>query len=331
MKSQRLLEILLLLQARSTRSARELASSLNVTERTIYRDIDSLSSAGVPVFTIRGSRGGIGLLDGYRQAISALLESEIRALFTSGADPLSDLGFGEQLASAREKLFGALSPTQRAYAIKVRERVRIEQRPWAANPQPLQILSMLRIAVWEDRTIKVSYRNQSGQATSRSVHPLGIVFKAGIWYCVALQGGNASTFRADRMSSIEVLPSRFKRPKEFKLDQYWEQGQSRYEAKAVPCVVRVSGALKDLQQLAVLWPSRIDGAEDPECATAEIQFQLRGQAIHELLAWSSLVEVLAPVAIREEIRERIRSAQRRYSFNGCAVVSASDGGRIDAA
>ena len=228
MKSQRLLEILLRLQARSPRSARELAHSLNVTERTIYRDVDALSAAGVPVFTIRGSQGGIGLLEGYRQAISNLVEHEIRALFTSGADPLADLGFGEQLASAREKLFGALSQAQRAYAIKVRERVRIEQRPWSQTSQPLHILSMLRLAVWDDRIAQVSYRNQTGQVTSRSIHPLGVVFKAGVWYCVAQHGSKVSTFRAERMLSIDVSPTRFSRPKNFKLDDYWEQSQARY-------------------------------------------------------------------------------------------------------
>jgi predicted DNA-binding transcriptional regulator YafY len=313
MKSQRLLEILLKLQAGSPRSARELARSLNVTERTIFRDVDALSSAGIPVFTIRGSQGGIGLLEGYRQAISNLVEQEIRALFTSGTDPLADLGFGEQLSSAREKLFGALSETQRAYAIKVRERVRIEQQPWGQRPQPLHLLSMLRLAVWEDRIAEVSYRNQTGQVSPKSLHPLGIVFKGGVWYCVARQGEKVSTFRAERMLSIDLSPKRFKRPKDFKLDTYWEQSQRRYESKAAGCEVCVEGALKDLEQLAVFWPSRIDtSTAEPPRARAVVEFQLPGQALHELLAWSSLIEVLSPAAIRDEVIERLHAGLHRY-------------------
>ena len=312
MKSQRLLEILLRLQARSPRVARELAQSLNVTERTIYRDIDSLSAAGVPVFTIRGSQGGIGLLEGYRQAVSNLVEHEIRALFTSGPDPLADLGFGEQLASAREKLFGALSQTQREYAVKVRERIRIDQKPWAQTPQPLPILSMLRLAVWEDRVVHVNYRNQTGRVSPRSLHPLGVVFKAGIWYCVAQQDDKVSTFRVERMLSVDVSPTRFKRPKKFKLDEYWQQSQARYESKGAPCLVIIRGAIKDLEQLAVFWPSRIERSGDPERGSAEVQFQLPGQAVHELLAWSSLVEVVSPAFIRDDVLDKLRSAIGRY-------------------
>jgi predicted DNA-binding transcriptional regulator YafY len=311
-KSQRLLEILLLLQARSPRVARELAQSLNVTERTIYRDVDSLSAAGIPVFTIRGSRGGVGLLEGYRQAVSNLLEHEIRALFASGPDPLADLGFGEQLTSAREKLFGALSQAQRQYAIKVRERIRIEPRQWAQAPQPLQTLSMLRLAVWEDRIAHVSYRNQKGGVTLRSLHPLGIVFKAGVWYCVALHKNKASIFRVERMLSIDVSPARFKRPRNFKLDEYWEQSQARYESNGPSCVVQVKGAKKDLEQLAVFWPTRMEVCGEPEQASAEVCFQHPGQAVHELLAWSSLVEVVSPAFVREDVLDRLQSAIDRY-------------------
>ncbi len=312
MKSQRLLGIILRLQARSPRSARELAEQLEVSERTIYRDIDSLSAAGVPVFTIRGSQGGVGLVDGYRQAIAQLMEQDIRALFAGGADPLADLGFGEQLQSARDKLFGALSATQRAHAIKVRERIRIEQRAWGAQAPPLTVLSTLRLALWEDRSVAITYRNQTGQVAPRVVNPLGIVFKGGIWYCVAQHGERISSFRADRMLTIEVLPLKFLRPKDFQLDAFWAESQARYESKASPCLVRVRGARRDLEQLAVFWPTRIEIAENAANGTADIEFPLQGQAVHELLAWSSLVEVLSPATVRADIVARLQAALGRY-------------------
>jgi predicted DNA-binding transcriptional regulator YafY len=312
MKSQRLLELLLRLQARSPRSARELAQSLQVTERTIYRDVDALSAAGIPIFTIRGSQGGIALREGYRQAISQLLEHEIRSLFTSGADPLIDLGFGEQLQVAREKLYGALSEKQRVYAVKVRERIRIEPHPWGPPSQPLASLSTLRFAVWEDRAVTIAYRNQSGQVAERQIHPLGLVFKAGVWYCVAQHGDKNATFRVERMVSLDLQKTRFKRPKDFRLDEFWKESQSRFEAKAAPCVVRVEGPLKHIEQMAVFWPTRIAAGSDPARATADIDFLLPGQAVHELLAWSSRVQAVSPAHIRAAIIERLTAALNRY-------------------
>jgi predicted DNA-binding transcriptional regulator YafY len=312
MKSQRLLELLLRLQAKSPRSARELAQLLQVTERTIYRDVDALSAAGIPVITFRGSRGGIGLRDGYRLAISQLLEREIRSLFTSGEDPLIDLGFDEQLGAAREKLYGALSDKQQAYADKVRERIRIEPQPWGPRSQPLEMLATLRFAVWEDRAVAVTYRNQTGEVATRQLHPLGLVFKAGVWYCVAQQGEKTATFRVERMVSLDLLPTKFKRPKEFRLNEYWQESQARYSAKAERCVVRVGGPLKYIEQMAVFWPTRIDAGTDPARVTANIEFVLPGQAIHELLAWSSCIEVLSPTDIRTTVIERLTAALQHY-------------------
>ncbi len=235
-----------------------------------------MSAAGIPIFTIRGSQGGIALREGYRQAISQLLEHEIRSLFTSGADPLIDLGFGEQLQAAREKLYGALPEKQRVYAVKVRERTRIEPHSWGPPSQPLAILSTLRLAVWEDRAVTIAYRNQSGQVAERQIHP-------------------------------------FKRPKDFRLDEFWKESQSRYEAKAAPCVVRVEGPLKHIEQMAVFWPTRIAAGSDPARATADIDFLLPGQAVHELLARSSCVQAVSPALIRAAIIERLTAALHRYS------------------
>lgn len=314
MKSQRLLEILLRLQARSPRPAPELAASLGVTVRTIYRDVEALEAAGVPIYTMRGARGGIALLDGYRQAVAQLSEEEVRALFIGGADPLADLGMGERLTGAREKLFGALSTRQREHAAHTHQRIRIEPRPWGQGPQPLEALARLRAAVWDERRIQVTYRDQNGKVGTRRLDPLGIVFKGGIWYAVARERDRTKTFRAERFLSIEVQPERFVRPSDFDLDGYWEGASRRYEAKAAPCRVRIRGDREHLDQMAVFWPTEIaTGAQAPSPVTeAEVTFPLRGLAIHELLAWSGLVEVVAPKEMREEIVAHLAAARVRY-------------------
>lgn len=314
MKSQRLLEILLRLQARSPRSAPELAASLGVTVRTIYRDVEALEATGVPIYTTRGAHGGIALLDGYRQAVAQLSGEEVRALFMGGTDPLVDLGMGERLARAREKLFGALSTRQREHAARTHQLIRIEPRLWGQGPQPLEALARLRTAVWNDRQIQVTYRDQSGKVSSRRLDPLGIVFKGGVWYAVARERTRTKTFRVERFLAIEVQLERFARPSDFDLDDYWERASQRYEAKAAPCRVRVRGNREHLDQMAVFWPTEIDtGAAAPsDAAEAEVTFPLRGLAIHELLAWSALLEVMAPKEMRDEITRQLAAARVRY-------------------
>ena len=296
MKSQRLLEILLRLQSRSPRSAGELARALDVNQRTIYRDIDALGAAGVPVFTTRGVKGGIHLVEGYRQSISRLSEGEIRAVFIDSHDPLSDLGWGDQLQPAREKLFGALSDRQRSAAMKSKKRILVESRQWMQNVQPTKVLTTLRVAIWDDRQIEIRYRNQSGKSARRRLDPLGLVFKAGIWYLIARNGERMLTYRAAR---------------DFDIADYWEQSTRRYEDSVKPCLVRVAGKHEHLKQLAVVWPTRIHRGGSGE-RTASVTFPLRGLAVHELLAWSAELDVVDPIDVRAEIQDRLQAAVGRY-------------------
>jgi predicted DNA-binding transcriptional regulator YafY len=160
--------------------------------------------------------------------------------------------------------------------------------------------------------VAVAYRNQSGEVANRHLHPLGLVFKAGIWYCVAQYGEKTATFRVERMLSLDLQPTTFKRPKNFRLNDFWQESQSRYGAQAEPCIVRVGGPLQYIEQMAVFWPTRIDAGTDPARATADIDFVTPGQAVHELLAWSSCVQVFSPTDIRTTVMERLTAALHNY-------------------
>ncbi len=311
MKSQRLLEILLRLQSRSPRSAGELARDLKVNQRTIYRDIDALGAAGIPLFTTRGVKGGIHLLEGYRQSINSLSDAELRAVFVGGHDPLSDLGWGDQLQPAREKLFGALSDRQRVGAMKSKSRILVESRQWMQSVQPTKILTALRVAIWNERQVEIRYRNQSGKSARSRLNPLGLVFKAGIWYLVAQNGERILTYRASRISKIETLPLIFERPTDFDIADHWERSTQRYEATARPILVRVAGQVEHLKKIAVVWPTRLHRGGLGN-RTADVTFPLRGVAVHELLAWSAELEVVEPTDIRTEIKQRLQTAIRHY-------------------
>lgn len=313
MKSARLLDILLRLQLRSPRTARELAKELGVTERTIYRDVDALAISGVPVFTTRGATGGIHITPGFRQSIARLSEDEVRALFTSGQDPLADLGWGEQLQDAREKLYGALSDRQRLLASKTQERIFVESRQWMRNAQPTAMLKILRTAVWDNRSIRMRYRNQAGAISRREVDPLGLVFKAGVWYLVARTRERMASYRAERVLRAEILQRAFIRPANFKLADYWEESSARYERTAKPIEVIVAGSRRHIRQLSGFWPVQfyrlLRGNQ-----TAQVTFPLRGIAIHELVAWSAELEVLEPADIVSEVRLRLRAGAGRYGL-----------------
>src|SRR5579884_1412475 len=221
MKSDRLVSLLLLLQGRSPRSARELAEALEVSARTIYRDVEALSLAGVPVYAERGSSGGIALADGYRKAITQFSTDELHALFLAAADPLAELGVtGHQ--RALDKLSGALPDLQRRAAQQARQRILLDHNRWYRLEQPAALLAVLRRAVWEDRQVAIEYRDRTGVETDRTIDPYGLVSKAGVWYLIARQeDGEYRTFRVERIAAAEELPTRFTRDDAFDLEAHW--------------------------------------------------------------------------------------------------------------
>jgi predicted DNA-binding transcriptional regulator YafY len=212
MKSDRLLAILLALQTSGKQSATALAEQLEVSVRTIYRDADALSAAGVPVYAERGSRGGIVLADSYRDALSRFDEDEVRALFISSDDALADIGLTSGHRSALDKLARAMPARTRATLGATRGRVHIDGRRWTGVSAPPAALAALREAVWNDRCVTIAYTNRDGKVTRRTLEPFGLVTKAGVWYLIARDGPMLKTFRVQRIARVRVLERRFARP-----------------------------------------------------------------------------------------------------------------------
>lgn len=312
MKSARLLRILLLLQAKSPRSARELATDLEVCERTVHRDVDALSAGGVPIFATRGAQGGIHLMEGYRRAIAELEEDEIHALYVSGGDPLTDLGFGSPLHRAREKLSGALSERQKSIAEKARARIRVDQRRWGQDDVPTEMLATLRRAVWDDRRLELGYRDRNGSRTSRTIDPLGLVSKSGIWYLVARAGNEYRSFRVDRVLSADVTGESFERPADFDLDAYWSQSSRQYEGMMdrFPVTVSVaSGAVDGLS--SYLRPSSVE--RDGSRSIVRFEFSARELALYALLAWGDKVTIVEPRDLIDELVMHAQSVVAHYA------------------
>lgn len=230
MRADRLLSLLLLLQNRGRMTAPELAAELEVSTRTVYRDIEALSASGVPVHADRGPAGGYRLMDGYRTRLTGLTDAEAGALSLAGAPgPARDLGLGAVLANAQLKVRAALPAELADRAQRVHDRFHLDAPSWFRDADPVEYLTPVAQAVWEQRVLRVHYRRWSGEV-HRELCPLGIVLKGGIWYLVALTDQAPQTYRISRMLAVDTMDEGFERPAGFDLAAYWEDSTRRLEA-----------------------------------------------------------------------------------------------------
>jgi len=222
MRASRLLSILLLLQTRGRMTAQALADEFETSVRTIYRDIDHLSAAGVPVYADRGRSGGFQLLEGYRTRLTGLSPAEAETLFLSGLPgPAADLGLGDAMAAAQLKLLAALPAEGRSGAARIGSRFHLDPIGWYRNADQIDVLPSLAEAVWTARRIRIRYDAWS-EVVERELEPLGVTLKAGVWYAVAQSGGKPRTYRVSNIQALELLAETFERPAAFDLAAYWQ-------------------------------------------------------------------------------------------------------------
>ncbi len=251
MRASRLVNLLLLLQSRGGLTAGELADELEVSVRTIHRDVDALSAAGVPIFAERGPHGGIRLVDGYRTRLTGMTADEAEAVFLSGLPgPAAELGLGTVVAAARLKVLAALPAELRSRASRLVERFHLDAAGWFQAGEPVPHLGTVAEAVWEGQALRIEYRRER-MPVARDLGPLGVVLKGGVWYLVATSDGQIRTYRVSRIVSAAPLGHAFERPAGFDLAAYWAESSAAYERDSprIAVVVRVAedrmGALMD--------------------------------------------------------------------------------------
>ena len=306
MRASRLVQLLLFLQTRGRTTAAVLARELEVSERTVHRDVDALSAAGVPIYAERGPHGGIQLIDGYRTRLTGLTGEEAEALFLSGLPgPAAELGLGTVVAAARLKVLAALPSELRVRASRLVERFHLDAAGWFHASEEVPHLAVLADAVWESRRIRITYR-RGDQAVERSLEPLGLVLKAGTWYLVANSEGQARTYRVSRISSAVASEEVVPRPQDFDLPAYWDESITAYERDAprIAVTIRIDpsvlGVLADaVGGQAVRQAERIP-ANDPEGwvhlrVTADWPEEVPGR----LIMLGSRAEILDPPEVRE--------------------------------
>jgi predicted DNA-binding transcriptional regulator YafY len=316
MRADRLLAVLLLLQTRGQMSARELAAELEVSERTIYRDIEALSSAGVPVYAERGRSGGCALLPGYRTDVSGLTPSEAQALFMftgRGAPPGSEA----ELRQALRKLLAALPAAARPAAQTARDRVVVDAQAWHQPTDDVPWLASVQDAVWRSRRIRLSYRTADATVgTAMRIDPYGLLIKAGRWYLLGAEDGVERLLRLSRVDSVELLDEPADRPERLDLEHMWRRLRERLEERGagLPVLLRVRTTAAhrfvrlSARQLAIAAPDPLPPAGTDGWMELDLTYVALGAARAVIAGFADAVEVLEPpelVAALVDLAERI--------------------------
>lgn len=334
MRADRLLSILLLLQARGQMTGRELAQRLEVSERTLHRDMDALSAAGVPVFALRGSRGGWQLQENWRTQVPGLDEAELQALLMAQPRILGDRKLAAAAERALGKLLASLPVPLRAHAECMRQRLYVDTTGWFGGAEDLSMLPIVQEAVTRDRKLKIRYTSRRSRferaltggelenCSERIIDPLGLVAKGSTWYLVANTAGGFRTFRVSRIRNALLLESACERPEDFDLETHWRSATEEF-LKNSPRFHAVLQLHPEAAQEIKMWRMAVESTPDPHepsrtgWTVLQVQFEDEQQAAFVALAFGAKAEVLAPVSLRKRVlSELLASAAHYQNTNG---------------
>ncbi|MEU4826642.1 YafY family protein [Actinomadura sp. NPDC023710] len=307
MRAARLISAVLLLQSRETMTAAELACELEVSERTVYRDMEALSAAGVPVYADQGRGGGYRLVGGYRTRLTGLTREEAEALFLSGLPgPAGDMGRADALAAAELKVLAALPRALRDAPSRANQRFHLDAPGWFGESGPPPLLRDLARAVWDDETVELRYRRKDSEVT-RTAEPYGLVLKNGTWYLVARTGGGHRTYRVDRVAAVRPTGAFFRRDEDFDLAGHWRVQAAAFVRSVLreEATVRLSPTgMRILRYAVEPYAARqaAAAAGEPDergWVVTTLPVESTAVAVSELMRLGPEVEILAPPELRE--------------------------------
>jgi predicted DNA-binding transcriptional regulator YafY len=313
MRADRLLSILLLLQVHRRVTARDLAKRLEVSERTVLRDMDALSGAGVPVTAERGVGGGWSLLEGYQTKLTGLSAAEIQSLFLARPPRLmADLGLQHEADAAMIKLQASLPAASRQHADFARQRILVDTRGWRDPAESVACLPVLLDALWRERQVRFVYSPVLGEAGERNADPLGLVAKGSTWYLVAKAESEPHTYRVSRIRDVEILERSAERPAGFDLAEYWDRSATEFRDKlpryyatflASPAVmrwVRYRG-----------WRLEEETVEG-ESVRVRLRFDAEEEALQFALSFGGQIEAMDPPELRAKVVAAAQAILARY-------------------
>lgn len=320
MRASRLLSILMILQTRGRASARDLAATFEVSIRTIHRDIDQLSAAGVPVYAERGRAGGFRLMDGYRTRLTGLTEAEAETLFLAGLPgPAAEMGLADAVADVQLKLLAALPPDRQAAAERVGARFHLDPVGWFQVPDEAAQLPAIARAVLTCRRLRITYDGWRGRR-ERDLEPLGLILKSGRWYMAARPAGEGvepRTYRVSSIAALTVTDTTFERPAAFDLPDWWRKAAARFEQDRFTAVARLRLSPEGVRRLSAMDPVYARHARAAGCAAGAVDLEIpiesvEGAALY-LLRLGTEAEVLGPPGLRAEMARLVQGLSAVYA------------------
>ncbi|MDQ0378413.1 helix-turn-helix transcriptional regulator [Amycolatopsis thermophila] len=320
MRAERLVALLFTLQSRRSATVPELAEALGVSERTMHRDIAALQAAGVPLWTETGRYGGVRLVDGWRTRLDGLTSREAVAIFAMGVPrALAELGLGTAVSAAHAKVSATLPAPLRDQAQHLAQRFHLDAPGWFRSEEDAEHLADIARAVWEQRRAGITYQ-RGDQTVERTLEPLGLVLKAGVWYLVARTGDATRTYRVSKIRTVDLRDDRFERPTDFDLASWWQKSSAEFERSVHrhPVKLRLSRwGVRMLPQVADpdLALAALDAAGPPDddgWVEVELGLEQPDIAASMLLGLGVHVEVLEPPAVRAAFADAARRMADRH-------------------
>ncbi len=324
MLASRLLSMLMLLQTRGRMSAADLAREFEVSIRTVYRDADQLSAAGIPIYAERGRSGGFQLLDGYRTKLTGLSQAEAESLFLAGLPgPAAELGLADLLSQARLKLLAALPSTVQPGADRIAQRFHLDPSAWFHDAKPLPSLPTIAHALWSEHVLKLAYRRAGETGTvSRKLAPLGLVLKGGVWYLVAQSGRAIRTYRAANIQDAEITEETFARPRGFDLAAHWAKASRDYETGVYRERAEIKLSPRGVALLELLGPyvgeAHAKTASRPDAegwVRSTIPIESIEHGARDLMRLGRDVEVIGPPLLRRYMAVTLSAMAKSHSRN----------------
>ncbi|WP_421847374.1 helix-turn-helix transcriptional regulator [Marinomonas sp.] len=318
MRAGRILKVLMMLQTYDKVTAGALADACETSIRTVYRDIDTLSAIGVPVYSEQGVQGGYRLLQGYRTRLNGLSAKEAETLFLTGlSGPAQKMGLQATLADAQLKLKAALPENMRLEADRLQSRFLLDAPNWFSDDEKVTYLPDLMTAVLEQQCIVMQYQSWKGQI-KRQTQPLGIVLKGGQWYLLAKVDNDVRTYRVSRIESLTLLDETFERPKDFNLAAFWQDSLRRMETIQFPIIAEVRLTplgVKIMQHVCssyALNQAKIEPIDDSGWHRAKFPVGESSYGCTELLRFGAELEVIGPPQLRAEMEKLVSSLAMLY-------------------
>ncbi|GIN23303.1 helix-turn-helix transcriptional regulator [Siminovitchia fordii] len=323
MRADRLITIILLLQNNEKLTTKALANELEVTERTIHRDMEALSRTGIPVFAKRGKNGGWSLLEGYRTNITGLKDNEIKSLFISPSiHVLNDLGLTTEWSKARQKLIASIPSFLQKNANDVWNRIHVDTSTWRQSTEKIEFFKILQQAIWNERKLQMKYERADGKIVERVVDPLGLVAKGSTWYLIASSNEEFRNYRASRIESALMTAEKFSRPEDFNLSQYWDNSKQKFIKSLPRYEVNVEISPSIAQRIGFtgrfVQTLEINSPLENGWIPVKLCFDTEQEAIEYILGFGNQIRIVHPITLRQIIYDMARAIvdfYERDNFN----------------